>query len=82
MTADWKNRLFAIFTISITTSVLIIAHFENEHIRQGLITSLDDNINQYENDLVTEIDFTKIAEFSWDALYIFEPYSSCSQVVQ
>ncbi len=82
MIKKWKTILCVLLSIVFVILFLFVKYNNNEHVGQELNTELFERIDQYENGLIKEIDFSRLVNFSWDTLYIFEPYSSCNQIVK
>jgi len=82
MFKKWKTTLCVLLSILSLIIFLFLKHNNNERIGQELNVELLEKIGQYENGSIKEIDFSTIARFPWDTLYIFGPYSSCNQIVK
>ena len=74
----WKVIL--VITLIIVVSVIFVDSQINHSDQQKLTTDISNAIVMYKNGDVPVVDFAKITTFSWDKLYIFEPYTSAEEI--
>ena len=84
MIKSWKKYLLVLFALVVlVVLVVIVAVFDfraNQFERQSLQADLSEAISRYENGEINFVDFTTLATFSWDRLYVVGPYTSPKKI--
>jgi hypothetical protein len=57
--------------------VLVLSIMYRNYTRQKFQDNLNTSIQQYNDGVLDEIDFSAITPFSWNRLYIYPPYTGC-----
>lgn len=78
MKRTWKGILLILILVVVVT--FYVNYGIKQSNRQKLTTDISNAILMYKNGEISVIDFAKITTFSWDRLYIFEPYTSTDKI--
>jgi hypothetical protein len=78
MNTFWK--IFLLLALLVIGAVIYVNSKIDQSDRQKLESDLSDAILQNINGEIPAVDFAKITTFSWDRLYIFEPYTSTEEL--